>query len=74
MVGVARRSENVRLVHFRSYSQRAKADKETEKRPTKEDKKDKGLTDRDTLHHLTSEQRERERDAKDKMRTSQPSP
>ncbi len=57
VVGVARRSENVRLVHFRSYSQRAKADKETEKRPTK----DRGLTDRDTLHHLTSEQRERER-------------
>lgn len=33
-----RRSESVRLVHFRSYSQQAKTDKETEKRPTKEDK------------------------------------
>lgn len=34
--GGARRSESVRLVNFRSYSRRA--DKETVKRPTKEDK------------------------------------
>lgn len=36
VVGVARRSESVRLVNFRSFSQRA--DKETVKWPTKEDK------------------------------------
>ncbi len=67
MVGVARRSKKFRLVHFRSYLQWAKADKETEKRRTK----DKGLTDRDTLHHLTSGQRERERERERERRGGQ---